>query len=61
MTLTDKQQELANILDEIKIGETIELSNGDYVYRRSEYSYILNDEKDSYGFYDIYVKLETRI
>ena len=59
--LTEKQKELANALDKLKVGEVIELESGDYIYRRSEYSYILNDEKDSYGFYDIYIKLESRL
>lgn len=57
---TETQLELANVLDEIKIGETIELSSDDFIYRRSEHSYILNDEKDSYGFTELHDKLNSK-
>ena len=58
---TAEQLELADVLDELEVGGMIELSNGDFIKRRSEYSYLLNDEKDSYGLIELHDKLKGEL
>lgn len=52
--------ELADAIDEMQVGSTIQIQD-DYIYRRSEYSYILNSNKESYGFIDLIDKLTKEV
>ena len=58
--MTNKQKQIADLLDSLKVNDSIEFYDSFLITRVSEYSYKLNDEKYRYGFvelYDILVKV----
>ena len=59
--MTQQQLELADVVDEMTVGQTIEIVSGDYITRVTECSYLLNDEKLRYGFIDLLDKLYLQV
>lgn len=56
--MTTNQIQLADSLDEMEVGQTIEFTSGDFVKRESPTRYVLNDERDRLCFVQAYDRLK---